>query len=62
MTNLPFNPRPASTTSYSLAIEDKGAHARILDRLADAELQQGHHSRAETLAWRADALRAEATL
>jgi hypothetical protein len=36
------------------------AHAAMLDRLADAELQHGHHLAAERLAWRAAALRGAA--
>jgi hypothetical protein len=32
----------------------------MLDRLADAELQHGHHLAAERLAWRAAALRGAA--
>lgn len=33
------------------------AQARRLDMLADAELQHGHHFRAEKLAWRAAEIR-----
>ena len=31
--------------------------AAVLDRLADTELQHGHHAAAERLAWRANELR-----
>jgi hypothetical protein len=33
------------------------ARAAMLDRLADAELQHGHHTAAERLSWRAAELR-----
>lgn len=41
-------PRPTVTPA---------APAAMLDRLADAELQHGHHAAAERLAWRAATLR-----
>ena len=37
--------------------QDASATAAQLDRLADAELQHGHHLAAERLAWRAAELR-----
>ena len=44
---------PPSAAQYNL----RAAHAAMLDRLADAELQHGHVAAAERLAWRAAALR-----
>ena len=39
--------------------DPRAARAAMLDRLADAELQHGHHLAAERLAWQAAELRAE---
>lgn len=44
---------PPSAIQYNHRV----ARAAMLDRLADAELQHGHHAAAERLAWRASALR-----
>lgn len=41
-------------------LEAKRNRAAMLDRLADAELQHGHHVAAERLAWRAEELREDA--
>jgi len=46
--------RPASPTSYTV---NPAARAAMLDRLADAELQHGHHAAAEHLARQAAAMR-----
>ncbi len=48
----PRRPAPAATHP-----DPRAARAAMLDRLADAELQQGHIAAAEVLAWRAAALR-----
>ncbi len=37
--------------------DPQAARAAMLDRLADCELQAGHHATAERLAWQAAALR-----
>jgi hypothetical protein len=44
---------PPSASQYN----HRTARAAMLDRLADAELQHGHHAAAERLAWRAAELR-----
>ena len=51
-----------SSDSTRSAADDNFTRARILDLMADAELQQGHYTRAEDLAWRAESLRAEVSL
>lgn len=54
-----FKHRLSSINSHNLPADDNSTRARMLDLMADAELQQGHYARAEDLAWRADALRSE---
>jgi hypothetical protein len=47
-------------TSNAIARERRAAleaRAAMMDRLADAELQHGHHTAAERLSWRAAELR-----
>ena len=46
-----------STGTAELNRNHRLARARMLDRLADAELQHGHHGAAERFAYRADELR-----
>lgn len=59
--SFPFSSlRPSTLNDYQLPSLYKQSIARLLDLMADAELQQGHHTRAEELAWRANDIRAEA--
>lgn len=48
--------RPKTAPAITLP-DPRPARATMLDRLADCELQAGHHATAERLAWQAAALR-----
>jgi hypothetical protein len=50
---------PDRNRQFSRRWSERDLTASELDRLADHELQHGHVARAETLSWRAAAMRTE---
>ena len=54
---MPKHTPPTRRCTAAPATVSPAAHAAMLDRLADAELQHGHHAAAEHLAAQAAAVR-----